>query len=873
MFIKKLILENFEAISLAMDTSRIEIDFSTMENKICLFIGPNGSGKTTILSLMTPFATIGNLDVRDSGNLISDGLHGYKEIVILHHNDEYVIKHFYSPNKGKSHTVKSYIYKNGIDLNPNGNVTSFKEIVSTELRVELEYLKLIRLGDNVTSLIKLSETERKTFMSKLLEEIGVFLTFYKKVSSDHKQLNELIKITQSKMDRLGIVSEDDELASVALFEEKLRSIQKESEEAIEARGIAQHNISLIDDTDTLKSRLKTLEKKATKMDAIIGAKESLKSTDPEFYKQKITDTEREIAITETMISSYEITLKGYIQTRDNAELEKRDLQVTLNQELQNDKELCKMEEEVSRLESQIESADKILSGIPLAIDEKELSSFMVFLKNIDQTASTTYGFGKRPIRMIVDLLREGKSVQTFLQSHAFSGYDEDAVTIVYSRIAQMLPDLEVYNEKSQNESCRGCQLQSLYMTLYNMVHVDRDESTKLTSEEIKYMELAWVNIQRILVSFGSYKDIILKLPDDYQGLFATSVILDHIYNLESVYDEKAFLDLLSLVKEKENQKDAVESLQKLNADIDRFSSFSQLPLVRKKLKTVDDTLQSAIKNWTDTKNEIETCTEHRNDLQRTLESLYEYYETFTSYQEIKDDINKLSDELESFTRNSEIERTATLKIQSCKLEIANYQNRIQESKTKIQMYQKYKKELSHYKKIYDEMLIVKRALSSKEGISLRYMIRYIGNTEEVTNELLDIAYGGKIRIDKFDISKDAFAIPFFNKGKRIADVKYASQGQLSFLSVALAFALSSQTLKDYNIMLLDEIDGPLDTSNREKFIQILENQIERIHAEQCFLITHNEMFSSYPVDILDLSFGKYSTDKYPNAHIIEIHRD
>ena len=45
-----------------------------------LIIGENGSGKTSLLSLLTPFATVGGLDVRNSTNLIIDGKNGYKEI-------------------------------------------------------------------------------------------------------------------------------------------------------------------------------------------------------------------------------------------------------------------------------------------------------------------------------------------------------------------------------------------------------------------------------------------------------------------------------------------------------------------------------------------------------------------------------------------------------------------------------------------------------------------------------------------------------------------------------------------------------------------------------------------------------------------------
>ena len=105
----------------------------------------------------------------------------------------------------------------------------------------------------------------------------------------------------------------------------------------------------------------------------------------------------------------------------------------------------------------------------------------------------------------------------------------------------------------------------------------------------------------------------------------------------------------------------------------------------------------------------------------------------------------------------------------------------------------------------------------------------------------------------FDYHFSMTIVPFYNKGKLLDDVKYASQGETSFISIALAFALASQTMHEYNIMLLDEIDSTLDIKFKEKFLKILENQIERIDAEQCFFITHGNMFSSYPVDVVSFS--------------------
>ena len=73
--------------------------------------------------------------------------------------------------------------------------------------------------------------------------------------------------------------------------------------------------------------------------------------------------------------------------------------------------------------------------------------------------------------------------------------------------------------------------------------------------------------------------------------------------------------------------------------------------------------------------------------------------------------------------------------------------------------------------------------------------------------------------------------------------------------------------------LLHEVDGPLDNENRKKFISILENQIERIGSEQNFLITHNDMFANYPVDIIDLSWDDSSHKNYELANFIPVIRD
>ena len=82
------------------------------------------------------------------------------------------------------------------------------------------------------------------------------------------------------------------------------------------------------------------------------------------------------------------------------------------------------------------------------------------------------------------------------------------------------------------------------------------------------------------------------------------------------------------------------------------------------------------------------------------------------------------------------------------------------------------------------------------------------------------------------------------------DASYSSQGERATIVLALSFALLSQMMGRYNILLLDEIDSALYKDNRRRFIKIVEEQMKLIGCEQAFLITHNNLFENYPVDII-----------------------
>jgi DNA repair exonuclease SbcCD ATPase subunit len=144
-------LKNFIGIYSGLGRDEIEIDFSKNKSKFVLLKGSNGSGKTTLLSSLNPFAT--SNDTRSS--IILEGKEGYKEIHYDINGDIYVIKHYISK------TTKSFISKNGEELNSNGGVKLFNDLILNIFGIDKNYFKIARLGSNMTNFIDMPTRKQR----------------------------------------------------------------------------------------------------------------------------------------------------------------------------------------------------------------------------------------------------------------------------------------------------------------------------------------------------------------------------------------------------------------------------------------------------------------------------------------------------------------------------------------------------------------------------------------------------------------------------------------------------------------------------------------------------------------------------------------
>ena len=871
MKIEKLILKNFSAVKNAMNANEITIDFSQARNNICLIIGPNGSGKTTILSMLHPFSDVGNLDVRNANQLILNKKDGYKEIVIRKKNDLYTIKHFYTYHKTKDreyHGVKSYIYKNEEDLNPNGNVSSFKEIIKNELQIESDYLKLIRLESNVTSLIDLSSTERKNFMSKIMDDIGIYLKYYKAINNKLRQLDNMIGHDVDKIKRLKI-------SDKVQYEDSIESLKKsiEQEQALyislnNEAAVLKEKYHNIEDVDNLSIHIKETKAKLKKMEKILEKKSEMVSTDPSYYEEKIQSAHEKMIKNKADYESNNTIIKTNLSLLDSMTNQYHSLMVQKTKSEETDKELRRMEDNLTKIRKEMRVSEDILGDFKPNISKEELSEFMRFLTTQSHYAYETYEFGESVITKVIDLMERGKNINHYINSHLLelsgeSG-NQDTIFMHYITTKFHIQDKKIECEKT-------CPAKDFYYQIQTLINNSIDKDTLKTKDFYTNMSYVYDNIQRILNAFKDYKDIIERLPEYHKNFFKLDAFYDHFSHCQPIYDEEKMKDFLSLTTEYDHYNQLKKDYDKENSLKQTFSSLTYAIDVDDELSIVKKNINDTQVTLSDLRDTNKLLKEENEALDRDIEINTDIKETLESYGDTKNLYQKYLDDNTLKNDINESLKTNALHSQDSASMLALYRNELQTKLSNLQQYEAIEKEMETMNMAYDDLVLIKKSLSSKEGMPLRIIGRYLDNTETITNELLDIAYDGKIYIDKFNITANEFSIPFYNNGVRLDDVKFASQGELSFLSIALSFALSSQVLSKYNIMLLDEIDGPLDTRNREKFIKILENQIERIHSEQNFLITHNDMFSSYPVDILDLSF-KNDTEEYSLANFIQIER-
>ena len=243
-----------------------------------------------------------------------------------------------------------------------------------------------------------------------------------------------------------------------------------------------------------------------------------------------------------------------------------------------------------------------------------------------------------------------------------------------------------------------------------------------------------------------------------------------------------------------------------------------------------------------------------NDIYMELSQLSIYE---NQLRESEDSYKKIIGELSKLKKHEDEIKDYQSILKSLEAKDIEFTYKLKELAKKVESTKAVLNDIAYTKKEFEKVLQDKEylkyiidAVSSKEGIPLILVQMFTNNCKDIINELVSDVFGDIIEILDFKITETDFKIPYAVNGVKVEDIEKASQGQQTIISIALSFALIRDVLFKYNIMLLDEVDGPLYKHDRNKFISILFKQLQAINAEQVFLISHNNTFDGYPVNVI-----------------------
>lgn len=887
MKITRLHLVNFRHIFSGMGKKEITLDLTKFSKKINIFIGRMGSGKTAILGHLQPFSSYGSLDERNQIDPILDGEDGLKEIDYVCNGTVYQIVHRYTWNKStNSHNTKSYIKRNGEELNSNGNNRSFKEIVHREFGIDQNFLRLLRLGPNVSNLINMKSTDRKTFIASLLQETEIYAMLYQKFNEEYRSINGALNATSSRLLNISATSKDSIISEIDELSDDIRGLQiiiddkkaKIAEIGGENKAILQNRTpsEIAVEIEQLKHQNQVLEQEIKMIQASI---DNLPKIDVTELSNRCGKLNEEVI----RLNTLSVELK---QRYDDLIANKNKLIDAIAMSASSD-QIDALERSAELIEEEYQQSMHSLSSYSVPYSYKYLIDLVEIVNSIQFAINDIVAYPVEIIRKLYfsDSTALAWAARTKEISQARRNkLKKQLENAIYS--AQYSAPIPLFFPPGCKTKTCPFAISHPAMIRLNNPDLRSEKFVKLQNEieslDAKIAECDdMVSIQPRLENLKSRWGSIVNTLSSIQAISCDSLIkiLTDFTARSQWCDVDKIMDVAELAKRNERFDELKERrlrVQKQLMDLKNDDVRTMRATLENTEKDISDTLsrmeeiRDNLTEATTEKDATELSLATLNDLTKLQQGIENNTALFSQN---VDKIDELQGTLLRISENASIQdqymgvlRSLTSEYEAKSSKLGKLRSALQEIESTTELYQSYLEERNIIKLILD-------ATSSKDGIPVVMIKMFLDECKDIVNDLISDIFDDDLEILDFTLREDSpdFKIPFSINGVRVEDISQASQGQTSVISIALSFALCRKSMFEYNIMLLDEIDNSIHRADREKFIAILAKQMQSVNAEQIFLITHNDIFqqSGLPVNLIMTT--PENVDTYSNQTTVTLY--
>ena len=854
MKIKYFKLTNFAGIKYGINNKVLEL--TDIPSGIIMLTGQNGCGKSTTLHTLHVFSDDKTFLIKKEDESFEPA---EKELIVEHNDNEYRILHQYS----KTGSKKSFIQKNGEELNGAGNVTTFENVIFEEFGMENNTVSNSVIGVSEINFIDLTSSERKKQISTLLPNISEYEKLYKtsndSLNGAKKQIQMLSQLIANSGGIENIESKIEEINSKVnpILEDidKLNSdlvSQKENKAAKEAlynKSIEEESALKIEVGNETSRAAKAVElistfanpPKETDLSVLYSKKEVLNNQMTELNNLK-SEIQNKINLFNSEWSAYQdkVNYQKNIESNRNSLIDKKN----------------KLEEEINILK---ENLNKKKSIDIKNYYNKETENWIVYIgKSLKDEVDSLKNIYTESINGLSAEEAYDDIANTNSKIELFNSKEKELE--MYSSYLSMFKNMaDKANEQTNTniELTDGCSfskcsvqykhLIDIYTDKYNKLHnfleTNRDKYLQYTRLKKLYDTYAHCldDRQQLAEFLGLDKNLFCR-SKNFESILTTlrtikKEISDYLFNSSNLLEEEKYINskleyLASLNKQISELKDIeikelqfnLEDVEKLKKDIEN---------------TVTDIFNLKIKIDSVAK-EIELATEY-SKLDETKRFLDEFNKKTLNVSKLVEQGIGLKRDMDTID-NLIVSTMSSIKakneiIDELHKELKENNENLAIIKDQISNKNRLDTEINHRN-------MVVSALHPTKGIPSLLVKDYLGSIENISNNILEKTFDSSYKIFLENLEKD-FYIRVFEKStnRYISDVKLCSSGQQAIIKLVLSIALTKCAVGNAIYLRLDECDSVLSKENLAMVEVLLNSLLDKFGIEQVFIVTHNSSVS------------------------------
>lgn len=865
----------------------IIIDFTKCSHKIIYIIGKNGSGKSTLMSVLNPFP--------DSPTMYIDKEIGEKEITYLHDGTYYNILIQYPVYANGTRAVsKAYIRETTptgtVELNPNGTIGSYKDVLNTKFALDPNFISLSYLSTEDRGIVDKKPADRKKAVASLLESIEVYNEIHKTLSSKSTVMKSLMGTITNKINTIG--DPNKLISQREAYKQRIKFLTDEKQELEKKISAAEATINILDPNNSLQTTYKNLIEELDELKnriTVLKFKEDLSIEDVnELY---VSNKELLVGISKD-IESYQNSINELLIDRDE-DAKRIAIKTQKLNGLLSSSNIADLRKSIAEYKKKIFEYEKVfkeigIDGNCLTTDEyttalsvlEDLRTSLTNIKSYADEAALNLGSGaiidNIPLaQMAIDSetrinsmnndivkLREKVSYYTGLINNMVilkkrpAECNIDTCSFLTNAMEAMKeePDknLMICTEKIDKLKDEVAGSQEVHEGLKLALRVYNDLNNVLRNIKLNAGVLNKIPIGKKLLQGNTILER-FRSGDQFNDIYDLYQYIEYA-NYFSMYnnDKKVLGDLEAEYRIIKSQESVVNDLQteinelvKNTADIDnRIQDFNDKILSLQKQKVNIESNIEGINNTIVRLKKLKECNNRKAEIESKINVLNDNISKISV--EI-DNINKLNSRLNAIVSelNPLIDEQEKIKYQCNKL-------------------YEYQTEWEQYNQQYSIIEMLKKYSSpTKGGIQTIFMQLYMDKTLNMSNQLLQMMFGGELQLLPYVINENEFRIPVQNLSTNLItdDISNCSTSEKCMVAMIMSFILAFQGSNIYNIVRLDEIDGGLDQYNRSIFPQILNNIMGILNIDQCIIVSHASESDMSDVDIISLTPVSHETMK------------